>query len=423
MADPGHARPPSATLTARRVAYLDPSSIRDGPWSRDVPVWTGRAKATALRNLGLQSQAATARTPGAEDTMKVVAAWPRASIGSRDTAAKVAQACQTCQTMKVRVIADPGHPRPPSATSTARRAAYLDPSSIRDRPWSRDDAPVRIGRAGGAKAATTLRSLGLQSQAATARTPGAEDTMKVVAAWPRASIGSRNTAAKVVQTCQTWQTMKVRVIADPGHARPPSATSTARRAAYLDPLSIRDRRCRPRASADRQSKICDGDTQRRAPKSSSNGTDSRGKRQDEGGGRVAKSIDRIAQHRGQSRPNVPNVANDEGEGDRRSRTRPPSERDIDRTPSRVPGSAQHQRQALDSRRASADRQSWLSKAATARGLGLQSQAATARTPGAKATTKVVAAWPRASTLLRHWCVIFGTLYSLLHRSHQNRKLQ
>ena len=116
-----------------------------------------------------------------------------------------------------------------------------------------------------------------------------------------------------------------------------------------------------RASVDRQSKG-DGATQPRAPKSSSDGTDSRGRRHDEGGGRVAKSIDRIARHRGQSRPSVPNVPNDEGEGDRRSRTPPPTERDIDRTPSRVPGSVQHQRQAMESRRrASADRQSWWSK--------------------------------------------------------------
>ena len=48
---------------------------------------------------------------------------------------------------------------------------------------------------------------------------------------------------------------------------------------------------------------------------------------------------------------------DEGEGDGRSRTRPPTERYIDRTPSRVLGSVQHQRRAMESRRASVDRQS------------------------------------------------------------------
>ena len=115
-----------------------------------------------------------------------------------------------------------------------------------------------------------------------------------------------------------------------------------------------------RASADRQSKGYDGATQPRAPKSISDGTDCRGKRHDEGGGRVSKSIDRIAQHRGQRRPSVPNVPTDEGEGERRSRKRPPTERDIDRTPSRVPGSVQH-RQTIESRRVCAGGKDWWSK--------------------------------------------------------------
>ena len=53
----------------------------------------------------------------------------------------------------------------------------------------------------------------------------------------------------------------------------------------------------------------------------------------------------------------PSALTDKGEGERRSRTRPPTERDINRTPSRVPGSVQHQRQTIESRRASADTQS------------------------------------------------------------------
>ena len=62
-----------------------------------------------------------------------------------------------------------------------------------------------------------------------------------------------------------------------------------------------------RASTDTQTKSCDGATQPRAPKSSSDGTDYRGKRHDESDGCVAKSNDRIAQHRGQSCPSVPDV--------------------------------------------------------------------------------------------------------------------